>query len=100
MTTVAAMMTTMTARTVMATTATAARFTGTMVAINVTTMFAVRFGNTALKKKTRIHNKAEGVHIHTVHTTTVVCEEGTVNRLSNHDDGGVENVPLTVHLVL
>lgn len=47
MTTVAAMMTTMTARTVMATTATAARFTGTMVAINVTTMFAVRFGNTA-----------------------------------------------------
>lgn len=52
------------------------------------------------KKKTRIHNKAEGVHIHTVHTTTVVCEEGKVNRLSNHDDGGVENVPLTVHLVL
>ena len=47
MTTVAAMMTTMTARTVVAATATAARFTGTMMAINVTTMFAVRFGNTA-----------------------------------------------------
>lgn len=49
------------------------------------------------KKQNRIHNKAEGVHIHTVHTTTVVCEEGTVNRLSNHDGDGVENVSLTVH---
>lgn len=46
MTTVAAMMTTMTARTVMAATATAARLTGTMMAINITKMFAVRFGNT------------------------------------------------------
>ena len=47
MTTVAAMMTTMTAGTVVAATATATRFTRTMMAINVTTMFAVRFGNTA-----------------------------------------------------
>lgn len=97
MTTVATMMTTMTARTVMAATATAARFTGTMMAINITKMFAVRFGNTTWKKKNRIHNKAERVHINTVYTATVICEEGTVNRLSNHDGDGVENVSLTVH---